>query len=82
MKQLKQLVRNIIDPTRDLGHVDRHRQEKVMNSSVGEEHVESKKMSVTNEGEKTIPIDADAAVGRGPSEDNGTRKQQQKCENC
>lgn len=25
VKQLKQLVRNIIDPSRDLGHVDRHK---------------------------------------------------------
>ena len=24
MKHLKQLVRNLIDPSRDLGHVDRH----------------------------------------------------------
>lgn len=28
MKTLKQLVRNIIDPDRDLGHVDRDRQGK------------------------------------------------------
>ena len=28
VKQLKQLVRNVIDPDRDLGHVDRHHKEK------------------------------------------------------
>ena len=27
VKHLKQLVRNIIDPTRDLGHVDRHKKD-------------------------------------------------------
>ena len=29
MKQLKQLVRNIVDPHRDLGHIDRHQKAKL-----------------------------------------------------
>ena len=34
VKQLKQLVRNVIDPDRDLGHIDRHHKEKGGNEMV------------------------------------------------
>lgn len=34
MKTLKQLVRNVIDPDRDLGHIDRNHQEKEPDTAV------------------------------------------------
>ncbi|KAL9130951.1 MAG: hypothetical protein Q9217_000997 [Psora testacea] len=39
VKQLKQLVRDIIDPDRDLGHVDRHQKEKPRSVTENEQFV-------------------------------------------
>lgn len=72
VKHLKQLVRNVIDPSRDLGHVDRdHKQkksrstsdEKSSSSSTGQ--LSTKK--VPNDDQQTIATAPDAASARDPA---------------
>ena len=83
VKHLKQLVRDIIDPARDLGHVDRHTNTPISEPSGNGATVQSNQQSIESRPEKkslltsspdkaerTIPIDADAAVGCGPPEDD------------
>ena len=85
VKHLKQLVRNIIDPTRDLGHVDRHntpaKTEQPGDASPGK--VETTLTDDTDE--KTVPLDPDAGVARGPPAEEGQPKARGKnpgCEDC
>ena len=39
VKQLKQRVRDVIDPDRDLGHVDRHQEQKLEASTENEKAI-------------------------------------------
>ena len=48
MKNLKQLVRNVVDPDRDLGHVDRHHNAKKTGSISNEKPYMSTGQSATD----------------------------------
>lgn len=65
MKKLKQLVRDTIDPSRDLGHVDRHQKEDKDKPSDGGSNADQE------QAETTIPTDPDAAVATGPPGEKG-----------
>lgn len=93
MKHLKQLVRNIIDPARDLGHVDRHNktdgsgQTKALSEKPSNEHQEDENPKLANENsENTIPTDPDAVIATGPLETRGKdaneRKKAGACNDC
>lgn len=88
MKHLKQLVRNIIDPTRDLGHVDRHHKTEDKNQTTitsGNPSVEGQadeKTKSPNDGsETTIPTDPDAAIAIGSPAMKGEGTDEA-CEDC
>ena len=74
VKLLKQLVRNIVDPTRDLGHVDRKQNKSQSHlstagpvaSTPADQLAEQGSEEVSKMGETTIPTDPDAAVAIAP----------------
>ncbi|KAK0516101.1 hypothetical protein JMJ35_002135 [Cladonia borealis] len=85
VKHLKQLVRNIIDPTRDLGHVDRHNKPETTKQSGDTAPGKAAPSSTNDTDEKTIPIDPDASVARGPPAEEGESKAGGKetgCDDC
>ncbi|KAL2048477.1 hypothetical protein N7G274_000389 [Stereocaulon virgatum] len=88
VKHLKQLVRNIIDPTQDLGHVDGHRKDKRAQPASNDKPAETQKTSSSgaSRGETTVPLDPDAAIARGPPDDDGDAKMEkgkgEVCEDC
>jgi len=70
VKKLKQLVRDIIDPTRNLGHVDGHKmEEKPSDELSGKKDAESKQPPTDDRAESTIVTDSDAGIARGPPAD-------------
>lgn len=88
MKHLKQLVRNIIDPTRDLGHVDRHHKKEDKDQTTMtserpsvEKKADGKSESPNDGSETTIPIDPDAAIALGSPEMKG-KGTDKACEDC
>lgn len=57
VKHLKQLVRNVVDPLRDLGHVDRnHSEMKPGSTAVEKPLVTSSGQSLTKEAEESCPL--------------------------
>ncbi len=85
VKHLKQLVRNIIDPTRDLGHVDRHNKSEKTEQSGDPAPSKAESSSTNDTDEKTIPIDPDAGVARGPLAEEGVSKagrEEMGCNDC
>ena len=94
MKSLKQLVRNVIDPGRDLGHVDRHHNEKKPGSTSDQQPTptptgQSSTGETADDQDQTLPTtDADAAVvGDIASEAKENRKENdagagEACEDC
>ena len=88
MKHLKQLVRNIIDPTRDLGHVDRHHKKEdkdqttITSEKPSVEGQADQKTKSPNDGiEITIPTDPDAAIAIGSPGVKGSSTEKY-CEDC
>ena len=55
VKNLKQLVRDIVDPDRNLGHVDRNHDEKKIGSTVDEKALMSIGQSPEREAEESTP---------------------------
>lgn len=90
MKHLKQLVRNIIDPTRDLGHVDRHHKKEEKDQTTAFSKKPPEEMQVdggtrlpNEDSETAVPTDSDAAIATGPPEIRGKGKSEDKvCEDC
>ncbi|RAO69169.1 uncharacterized protein BHQ10_005181 [Talaromyces amestolkiae] len=81
VKQLKALVRNIVDPTRNLGHVDR-----ALNKEKKEKEdvttVEGKEPAKPESGAELQQV-ADATAAAQTSEQvNPPRKSQEVCEDC
>ena len=86
VKHLKQLVRDIIDPTCDLGHVDRHNKTTTAKPLESQETSQGKTSSKDGTGDKTIPLDPDAGVIRGPPADENVGRREEgkdpECEDC
>ena len=80
MKQLKQLVRDIIDPSRDLGHIDRHTQGK------SDKSPDIIKYSNNEQAEPVTSKNPDVAVAfTPPGETKGGAKGEEGvagCKNC
>ena len=70
MKVLKQLVRDVIEPTRDLGHVDRNSKEGGV-SEASDPTVSTAEAADNRSGETTVPTDPDAAIVIGPPDQEG-----------
>ncbi|KAL2052304.1 hypothetical protein ABVK25_007463 [Lepraria finkii] len=88
VKHLKQLVRNIIDPTRDLGHVDGHRKHKKAEPGDNKAPTKTQTALTSSRGETTIPTDPDAGIAKGsPDDEGGAKGDKEKrsgevCEDC
>lgn len=87
VKHLKQLVRNIIDPTRDLGHVDGHRKDKKAEPTDNKTPTKTQTALASSRGETTIPTDPDAGIAKGSPDDEGAKRDKEKrsgevCEDC
>ena len=88
VKHLKQLVRNIIDPTRDLGHVDGHRKHKKAEPGDNKTPTKTQTALTSSRGETTIPTDPDAGIAKGsPDDEGGAKGDKEKrsgevCEDC
>lgn len=88
MKSLKQLVRNVIDPSRDLGHVDRHHNEKKPGSTSDKQptptptgHTSTGKAE--DHQEQTLPVGdiASETHGKGNRKEDDPRAGEA-CEDC
>ncbi|QGA20622.1 hypothetical protein EYB26_008328 [Talaromyces marneffei] len=85
VKQLKALVRNIVDPTRNLGHVDRalnkaNKDKEDVAKAEGKEG--SKPDSTTEQQQQQVVIDASAAAQTSEKEVKTPSKSQEVCEDC
>ena len=91
MKVLKRLVRDIIEPTRNLGHVDEHGKEEEISdvsapTTLTVEPVDSKGAAYDQKVESNIYMDLDATIATDPPEEEGQRGKAKRigalCEDC
>ena len=74
MKQLKQLVRNIIDPGRNLGHVDRHQKEKIDGEHKGQQSMDSEAQNAKCKDDNSVVGKTDDSIA--------SKISHEKVENC
>ncbi|KUL86243.1 hypothetical protein ZTR_08416 [Talaromyces verruculosus] len=84
VKQLKALVRNIVDPTRNLGHVDRalNKEKKDKEDVSTVEGKEATKPESGAEQQKQQVVDATTAAAQTSESDANPPKSQEVCEDC